>query len=65
MNFENLKSNLSKYHYSDSLIKLGFQKALSRAQKALRKLNEKYNEKTYSRKSNNKPSIVDQLLKPV
>ena len=35
-NFENLKSNLSKYRYSDLLIKLGFRKALSRAQKGLR-----------------------------
>ena len=28
-NLENLKTNLSKYHYPDSLIKQGFQKALS------------------------------------
>ena len=32
-NLENLKTNLSKYHYPDSLIKQGFQKALSIAQK--------------------------------
>ena len=36
-NLENLKSNLSKYHYPDSLIKQGFQKALSIPQKDLRK----------------------------
>ena len=33
---ENLKTNLSKYHYPDSLIKHGFQKALSIPQKDLR-----------------------------
>ena len=32
---ENLKTNLSKYHYPDSLIKQGFQKALSIPQKDL------------------------------
>ena len=32
-NLENLKSNLSKYHYPNSLIKQGFQKALSIPQK--------------------------------
>ena len=36
-NLENLKSNSSKYHYPDSLIKQGFQKALSKPQKNLRK----------------------------
>ena len=36
-NLENLKSNLSKYNYPDSLIKQGFQKALSIPQKDLRK----------------------------
>ena len=36
-NLENLKSNLSKYHYPNSLIKQGFQKALSISQKYLRK----------------------------
>ena len=35
-NLENLKTNLSKYHYPDSLIKQGFKKALSIAQKDLR-----------------------------
>ena len=34
---ENLKTNLSKYHYPDSLIKQGFQKAFSIPQKDLRK----------------------------
>ena len=34
-NLETLKSNLWKYHYPDSLIKLGFQKALSIPQKDL------------------------------
>ena len=32
-NLENLKTNLSKYHYPDSLIKQGFQKALLIPQK--------------------------------
>ena len=36
-NLENLKSNLSKYRYLDSLIKQGFQKALSTPQKDLQK----------------------------
>ena len=36
-NLENLKSNLSKYHYPNSLIKQGFQKVLSIPQKDLRK----------------------------
>ena len=36
-NLENLKSNLSKYNYPDSLIKQGFQKTLSIPQKDLRK----------------------------
>ena len=36
-NLENLKTNLSKYHYPDSLIKHGFQKALSIPQKDVRK----------------------------
>ena len=35
-NFKNLKSNLSKYKYSDSLTRQGFQKALSIPQKYLR-----------------------------
>ena len=35
-NLENLKSNLSKYYYPDSLIKQGFQIALSIPQKDLR-----------------------------
>ena len=34
---ENLKTNLSKHHFPDSLIKKGFQKALSIPQKDLRK----------------------------
>ena len=37
-NLENSKSNLSKYHYPDSLIKQGFQKALSVSPNDLRKL---------------------------
>ena len=32
-NLENLKTNLSKYHYPDSLIKQGFQKSHSIPQK--------------------------------
>ena len=40
----NLKSNLSKYHYPDSLIKQGFQKALSIPQKNLRKPKKPSNE---------------------
>ena len=36
-NLENLKSNWSKYNYPDSLIKQGFQKALSIPQKDLQK----------------------------
>ena len=36
-NLENLESNLSKYNYPDSLIKQRLQKALSIAQKDLRK----------------------------
>ena len=36
-NLENLKTDLSKYHYRDSLIKRGFQKALSIPQKDLQK----------------------------
>ena len=36
-NLENLKTNLSKYHYPDSLTKQGFQKALSIPQNDLRK----------------------------
>ena len=36
-NLENLKTNLSKYHYPESLLKQGFQKALSIPQKGLRK----------------------------
>ena len=36
-NFENVKSNLSKYHYPDSLIKQGLQEALSIPQKDLEK----------------------------
>ena len=35
-NLENLKSNLSKYHYQISLIKQGFQKALSIPKKDLK-----------------------------
>ena len=41
---ENLKSNLSKYYYSNSLIKQGFQKALSIPQKDLRKPKKPSNE---------------------
>ena len=41
---ENLKTNLSKYHYPDSLIKQGFQKALSIPQKDLRKPKKPSNE---------------------
>ena len=41
---ENLKTNLSKYHYLDSLIKQGFQKALSVPQKGLRKPKKPSNE---------------------
>ena len=37
-NLENLKTNLSKYHYPDSLIKQGFQKALSIPQKTYKNL---------------------------
>ena len=37
-NLENLKPNLSKHHYPNSLIKQGFQKALSIPQKDLRKM---------------------------
>ena len=37
-NLENLKTNLSKYHYPDSLIKIGFQKALSMTQKTYENL---------------------------
>ena len=37
-NLENLKSNLSKYHYLDSLVKQGFQKALSMPQKTYKNL---------------------------
>ena len=36
-NLENLKSNLPKYHYLDSLIKQEFQRAFSTPQKDLRK----------------------------
>ena len=36
-NLENLKSDLSKYHYPDSLIKQGFRKAVSMPQKDLQK----------------------------
>ena len=43
-NLENLKSNLSKYSYPDSLLKQGFQKALSIPQKDLRKPNKSPNE---------------------
>ena len=43
-NLGNLKSNLSKYHYPDSLIKQGFQKALSIPQKNLRKPKKPSNE---------------------
>ena len=43
-NLENLKTNLSKYHYPDSLIKQGFQKALSIPQKDLRKPKKPSNE---------------------
>ena len=35
-NLENLKTNWSKYHYPDSLIRQGFQEALSIPQKDLR-----------------------------
>ena len=37
-NLENLKSNLSKYNYPDSLIKRGFQKALSIPEKTYENL---------------------------
>ena len=43
-NLENLKTNLSKYHYPDSLIKQGFQKALSIPQRNLRKPKKPSNE---------------------
>ena len=43
-NFENLKSNLSKYHYPDSLIKQGFQKTVSILQKDLQKPKKPSNE---------------------
>ena len=43
-NLENVKSNLSKYHYPDSLINHGFQKVNSIPQKDLRKLKEPSNE---------------------
>ena len=43
-NLENVKSNLSKYHYPNSLIKQGFQKALSIPQKDLRKPKKPSNE---------------------
>ena len=41
---ENLKSNLSKYNYPDSLIKEGFQKALSIPQQDLQKPKKRSNE---------------------
>ena len=43
-NLENLKWDLSKYHYPDSLIKQGFHKALSVPQKDLRKPKKPSNE---------------------
>ena len=43
-NLENLKTNLSKYHYPDSLIKQRFQKALPIPQKDLRKPKKPSNE---------------------
>ena len=43
-NLENLKLNLSKYHYPNSLINQGFQKALSIPQKHLRKPKKTSNE---------------------
>ena len=43
-NLENLKTNLSKYHYPDSLIKQRFQNALSIPQKDLRKPKKPSNE---------------------
>ena len=43
-NLENSKSNLSKYLYPDSLIKQGFQRALSIPQGDLRKLQKSSNE---------------------
>ena len=43
-NLENLKSNLSKYHYPNSLKKQGFQRALSIPQKDLRKTKKPSNE---------------------
>ena len=46
-NLENLKSNLSKYHYLDSLIKQGFQKALSVPQEDLRKPKKPSNENMF------------------
>ena len=45
-NLENLKSNLSKYNYPDSLIKQGFQEAFSIPQKDLRKPKKPSNENT-------------------
>ena len=43
-NLENLKTNLPKYHYPNSLIKQGFQKALSIPQKDLLKPKKSSNE---------------------
>ena len=47
-NLKNLRSNLSKYHYPNSLIKQGFQKALSVPQKVLRKPKKPSNENILS-----------------
>ena len=47
-NLEKLKTNLSKYHYLDSLIKQGFQKALSVPQKDLQKPKKPLNENILS-----------------
>ena len=46
-NLENLKSNLSKHHYPDSLIKEGLQKTLSIRQKDLRKPKKPSNENIF------------------
>ena len=43
-NLENLKSNLSKYHYSDSPVRQGFRKVLSTPQKDLQKPKKPSNE---------------------
>ena len=65
---ENLKSNLSKYHYPDSLIKQGFQKAFSIPQKDLRKPKKPSNENImlFITTSNpNNPNIYSTIKSPV